>query len=169
MSTLDPSVFVILGSTVWRLRELLNELPDKMLVKPVDEGWSVKHALAHLLDTEDVIAGRIRRIVTEDDPTIESIDPTARLKAGGYLKRGIDDLLLDFEMTRNFGLTWLKTLSGDQLARFGIHDTAGVISAADHAHQWAYHDLMHLQQMESMLQKQLEASMGNTLRFYFDV
>jgi hypothetical protein len=166
---LNPSVYVILGSTGWRLRELITDLPNELLTKPLDEGWSVKHAFAHLLDTEDVIAGRIRRIVSEDKPFIESIDPTARLKTGGYLKRSIDDLLADFEMTRNFGLTWLKTLGEEKLALQGTHDTAGVISAADHAHQWAYHDLMHLKQIESMLGKQLEAGMGNTLRFYFDV
>jgi hypothetical protein len=169
MASLDPSVFVILGSTGWRLRELLADLPNSALVKPVDEGWSVKHALSHLVDTEDVIAGRIRRIVTEDNPFIESIDPTARLKQGGYLKRGIDDLFAEFEMNRNFGLTWLKTLSDEKLQRTGTHDEAGVISAANHAHQWAYHDLMHLKQIESMLGKLLEPGMGNTLRFYFDV
>lgn len=166
MPSLDPSVFVILGSTGWRLRELLTELPDSTLTKALDEGWSVKHALAHLVDTEDVIAGRIRRIVTEDQPFIESIDPTARLKQGGYLKRGLEDLLAEFEMNRNFGLTLLKTLSDEKLARLGTHDEAGVISAADHAHQWAYHDLMHLKQIEAMLQKLLEAGMGNTRRFY---
>jgi hypothetical protein len=169
VSALDPSIFVILGSTGWRLRELLTELPAALLTKPLDEGWSLKHAVAHLLDTEDVIAGRIRRILTEDNPYIESIDPTARLKQGGYLKRDVDDLLSDFEMTRNFGLTWLKTVPEEKLARLGTHDEAGVISAADHAHQWAYHDLMHLKKIESMLQKQLEPGMGRTLRFYFDV
>ncbi len=166
MSSLDPSIFVILGSTGWRLRELLTELPDATLTKAIDDGWSVKHALAHLVDTEDVIAGRIRRIVTEDHPFIESIDPTARLKQGGYLKRGLEDLLAEFEMNRNFGLTLLKTLSDEKLARLGTHDEAGEISAADHAHQWAYHDLMHLKQIEMMLQKQLERGMGNTRRFY---
>jgi hypothetical protein len=53
--------------------------------------------------------------------------------------------------------------------RRGEHDTAGEISALDIVHQWAYHDLMHLKQIESMLQAGLIERMGNTQLFYFDV
>ena len=55
------------------------------------------------------------------------------------------------------------------LDRVGDHDEAGEISVADIAHQWAYHDLMHLKQAESIIQLRLEGGMGNTRLFYFDV
>jgi len=62
-----------------------------------------------------------------------------------------------------------RALSPEQLGRVGDHDEAGEISVADIAHQWAYHDLMHLKQAESIIQVQLEPGMGRARRFYFDV
>jgi hypothetical protein len=111
----------------------------------------------------------MRRIVAEDRPFIRSIDPPARLLAGGYAARNIDSLLDELVKQRESGLAWLQSLTQGQLERIGEHDTAGEISPADIVHQWAYHDLMHLKQVASILQAVLIDRMGNTRRFYFDV
>ncbi len=169
MPELDEAIFVVLGATAERLRSLLGKLPDAYLNTPVDDGWAVRDALSHLLDTESVIAGRIREIVDEDRPFIRSIDPRARLREGGYASRPVAAILDEFSATRTDGLRWLETLTATQLDRVGDHDEAGPISGRDIAHQWAYHDLMHLKQIESMLQSRLEPGMRNALRFYSDV
>ena len=166
---IDPTVFAIVEATSSLLRAFYAGLPRELLHDPVDDGWSPLHVLAHLLDTEDVIVGRMRRIVEEERPSIRSIDATARLQASGYLDRDVESLLRDFEARRAGGIAWLRAMTSAQLARLGDHDEAGEISAADHAHQWAFHDLMHLKQAASMLQTRLERGMGNTRRFYFDV
>ncbi len=63
-------------------------------------------------------------------------------------------------------MRWLLGLSPEQLARAGEHDQAGEITVAGIVHEWAYHDLMHAQQITRMLQAPLVESMGNTRRFY---
>ena len=141
-----------------------------MLTTPIDDGWSPKDVAAHVLDTDaGVIRARIARIVGEERPFIRSIDPTARLQEGGYAARDIESLLVELEAHRRESLAWLRTLSPALLARTGEHDEAGEVSAADLVHQWAYHDLMHLQQAAAMLQAPLLPRMGNSKRFYFDV
>jgi len=81
----------------------------------------------------------------------------------------MEALLSEFEARRAAGITWLRALPTAALDRKGDHDEAGEISVADVAHQWAYHDLMHLKQAESIIQLRLEQGMGRTRLFYFDV
>jgi DinB superfamily len=166
---IDPTVFAIVGVTPAMLRTLFAQLPPDARDAELDEGWSVRHCLAHVLDTEDVIVGRMKRIVDEERPYVRSIDAPARLRDGGYLARNTESLLTEFETRRAEGIAWLKALPKSQLDRVGDHDEAGEISVADIAHQWAYHDLMHLKQAESIIQLRLEQGMGRTRLFYFDV
>jgi hypothetical protein len=166
---IDEGVFAVVSATAELLRAFYAELPAGVLNDAVDAGWSPLHVLGHLLDTEDVIVGRMRRIVEEERPFIRSIDAPARLIESGYLQRDVEILLRDFAKRRAEGIAWLRSMSPAQLARLGEHDEVGEISAADHAHQWAFHDLMHLKQAATMLQTRLERGMGNTHRFYFDV
>jgi DinB superfamily len=167
--SIDPTVFAIVSATPVLLRTLFAQLPPDARDAELDEGWSVRHCLAHVLDTEDVIVGRMKRIVVEERPFIRSIDAPARLRDGGYLTRDTESLLTEFETRRAEGIAWLRALSPEALDRVGDHDEAGEISVADIAHQWAYHDLMHLKQAESIIQLRLESGMGRTRLFYFDV
>jgi hypothetical protein len=146
---------------------MLASLPGPALTAPLDDGWSVRDALAHILDVEEVIAtDRIARIVAEDQPFIRSIDPLARMEQRGLRSRTVASLLDELVARRPTDVATLTALTALQLARPGIHDEAGEISVNDLIHQWAYHDLMHTKQIASMLQSPLVGSMGNTRKFY---
>jgi len=165
--SLDPVALAILRSTPDVLRAFFAALPEPDALHAVDDGWSARDALAHLVDTEaGVLAERVRRIVDEDRPFIRSIDAPARLIEGGYRDRSVASLLDELASLRRRHVEWLATLPDADLARAGDHDEAGEISASDVAHQWAYHDLMHLKQIASMLQGALLTHMGNTRKFY---
>jgi hypothetical protein len=166
---LDASVYHVLTATPALVRDLLAGAPTALVATPVDDGWSARHVLAHLLDVEDVFTGpegRIRRIVHEERPFIRSIDPTARMAERRLLDRSVADLLQNFERRRIEGLRYVQTLDARQLARLGDHDEAGEISGANLAWQWAYHDLMHIGQLCAILQHPLLEGMGNTRKFY---
>src|SRR5713101_3492858 len=88
----DPATIELIARTPRVLRALLSGLPAVVLSTPNAEGWSVKHVVAHLHDVEGVaFVERISRMLDEDQPLIESIDPPARLEAGGYALRGLDE------------------------------------------------------------------------------
>jgi hypothetical protein len=164
---IDIRVLAILEATPAVLRAIVEGAPAAALDEPLDEGWAVRDAIAHVLDCEDgVIVARLRRITGEDRPFIRSIDATARLRDGGYASRSVTDLLDALAEARARNLAWARTLDAAALARAGDHDEAGEITASDIAHQWAYHDLMHIKQVLSMLQSPLVKRMGNTRKFY---
>lgn len=164
---IDGTALEILAATPGVLRALLAAAPAEAVEAPADEGWSAKDVVAHLLDAEGIaFTERIRCILREDRPFIRSIDPTIRLREQGYPQRSLSSLLDEFEQQRAEDIAWLRTLPAEQLARSGEHDRAGEISIADIVHYWAYHDLMHLQQIARMLQSQLLGKLGNTRRFF---
>jgi hypothetical protein len=161
----DP--LAIIARTPAALRALLASFPDDALLAPRDDGWSVRDALAHILDADSVIyRERITRMVDEDRPFIRSIDPTARVAERGYNRISVPDLLDALEESRAGTVAAARALSAAELGRAGQHDTAGEISVANLLHQWAYHDLMHLKQIAAILQAPLVEPMGNTRRFY---
>jgi hypothetical protein len=165
--TIDPIALSILESTPRVLRAFFASTPAAAGMLTVDDGWSPRDALAHLVDTESgVLAERVRRMIEEDRPFIRSIDAPARLDEGGYRDRSVGSLLDELYGLRERHVAWLRGLDEAALARPGDHDEAGEITASDVVHQWAYHDLMHLKQIASMLQECLVERMGNTRKFY---
>jgi hypothetical protein len=165
--SIEPVALSILESTPRVLRAFFASMPADAALLPVDAGWSPRDALAHMVDTEQgVLAERVRRMIEEERPFIRSIDATARLAESGFHERSVGSLLDELYGLREGHVAWLRGLTGDQLARAGKHDEAGEITASGVAHQWAYHDLMHLKQIATMLQASLVAHMGNTRKFY---
>ncbi len=120
----------IVSQTPEVLRQLLSSAPATAVEQPNDEGWSPKDVVAHLLDTDGIaFRGRIGRIVDEDHPLIQPIDPPAHLDAQGYRARALDSLLDEFARERRDAIDRAAALTPDQLARSGEHAEAGEITA----------------------------------------
>jgi hypothetical protein len=164
---IDGAALTLIQRTPSVLRALLADLPSEVLDQPNDEGWSLKDVVAHLHDVENgAMVERINRMLHEQRPVIGSIDPQARLLAGGYAARRLTELLNELESMRSAHVAWLGGLNAAQLARSGQHDTVGEIRVIDIAHQWAAHDMAHLRQVALMIQQHLAPLMGATRAFY---
>jgi hypothetical protein len=165
--SIDPAAIAVIRSTPIVLRALFAGLPAEVVLAPNPEGWSLKDIVAHLNDAESIaFVERISRLLTEERPAIQSIDPPARLAAGGYGARDLNELLDDLTRQRVEHAAWLESFGFVDLARAGEHDTVGEIRVSDIAHQWAAHDMAHLRQMAHMIQGYLAPLMGNTRGFY---
>jgi hypothetical protein len=164
---IDPAALSLIRTTPGVLRALLAALPLEVVLEPNPEGWSLKDIAAHLLDVEGIaFRERITRMLTEERPLIQSIDPPARLLAGVYASRMLGELLDDLERMRSEDAAWLAGFSEEQLQRAGEHEAVGEIRVIDIAHQWAAHDMAHLRQIGHMVQSYLAPLMGNTRGFY---
>ena len=135
--------------------------------------WGPRQVAEHLLDVEDIaFMERVRRVVDAgaggQRPLIRSIDPPARLAAGGYAERTLEDLLDEFEQRRAADVAWLRSLPAGALASVGEHDRAGIFAARDLIHYWACHDLLHLRQIARALQDTLAPFAGNLVMFFED-
>ena len=137
------------------------------MLAPNPEGSSLKDIVAHLHDAESIaFVERITRMLAEERPFIQSIDPPARLVAGGYSSRALSDLLGDLQRLRAEHVAWLGSLSSASSNARVEHDTVGDIRVIDIAHQWAAHDMAHLRQVGRMLQEYFAPLMGATRGFY---
>ncbi len=116
---IDETVYAIVGSTPALLRTLLTGLPADVRDAELDGGWSARHCLAHVLDTEEIIVGRMQQLVAEERPAFRPIDAPARLVEGGYLTRDIESLLSEFEARRAEAIAWLRTVPSEALDRVG--------------------------------------------------
>lgn len=99
-------------------------------------------------------------IVEQDHPLLPDIpDDTI---PGGYSLRdqSFPAIMGEFEAVRTEAMTLVRSLSGDQLTRTARHETAGEVSAADIVHHIAYHDLVHIAQINALLRDPIDRARG---------
>jgi hypothetical protein len=70
------------------------------------------------------------------------------------------ELLDRFERDRAEAMEWLNGLAPGSFARGGAHEVAGRITAADQLNHFAYHDLLHIRQIVSLLIPRLDRARG---------
>jgi hypothetical protein len=151
----------VLESTPRTLTALLAGLPVEVTTDPGPEGWSPRDVVAHLLSVQEpALVDRVRLIVENDDPFVPNVDEDAALASSGLRDRTIADLLDRFERERAAAVAWLQTLPQGSLERQGRHEIAGRITAADAVNHDAYHDLLHIRQVISLLIPALERARG---------
>ena len=68
-------VMDILRTSVPKLAELTENVPQERLYAVTDYGWSVNDQLAHLRACHDVLGGNMLRIVREDHPSWKGMSP----------------------------------------------------------------------------------------------
>ncbi len=156
---LEASTFGVLWNTPLVLRSLLGGQPDEVLDRANEDGWTPKHVLAHLLTAEGPpFVDRIRGTLAGED--VANIDEQTLLDDSGWLDRDVGALLRDFERVRRTDVSWLRTLSDDELSRTARHELAGDLAVADVIHHIAFHDLLQLRQISEMLIPALDERRG---------
>jgi hypothetical protein len=157
---------LVLAGTPGILRNLFDRLSEESLSGSATGTWGARQVLEHLIDAEGIaFRERIGRILTEDRPSIKSIDPPSRLREGGYAQRELGDLLAQFEDLRAGSISWLRSIDPAEYGREGEHDAAGTIRVGELIHYWAVHDLTHLSQVMTALRETLLPLVGNMERF----
>ncbi|HUF53681.1 MAG TPA: DinB family protein [Dehalococcoidia bacterium] len=109
--------------------------------------WSPREVLAHLADTEVFRGYRIRRILSDDNPLIESFDEKAWASAFHYDHRELATSLAAFSVNRLSTLELVRLAGGQSLDRPYRHASLGPLTLVDLIHHTSDHDLAHLRQV----------------------
>jgi hypothetical protein len=125
-----------------RLATALQSAPEH-----TGDGWSPREVLAHLADTEVFRGYRIRRILSEDNPLIDSFDEEAWAIAFHYDHRELATSLATFSVNRLSTLELIRLAGGESLDRPYRHAAIGPLTLADLIHHTSDHDLSHLRQI----------------------
>lgn len=87
--------------------------------------WSLSEVVAHLLDSDLVMADRMKRIIAETDPVLQAFDENAWLDRLDSRSMPIDEAVLLFVANRRWMARILRKCSEEDFARSGQHTEAG--------------------------------------------
>ncbi len=93
---------------------------DHLLARPVAGKWSTLEVICHLADTDANIAHRIKRVLSEERPTFDRVQPERMLAALAYDARDADEELMAFDFTRRQVARILRATPAPAWERTGI-------------------------------------------------
>jgi hypothetical protein len=158
-----PTALAILEGTPRVLRAMVYGVPEAVLLRAPSEepgAWCARDVIAHLVVNDPIALERFRRMTVEDHPAITNFDEEAALAASGARERPIVALLDEVARGRLELVTYLDTLTPEQLQRTGEHSTVGPMRSIELVHHLAYHDLNHIRQVATILGEPLDEQRG---------
>jgi hypothetical protein len=73
---------------------------EQMIAWPIPGRWSVLEVVCHLGDTDANIAHRLERVLSEDRPTFDRVQPDLMRAALAYQARDVEEELTLFDLGR---------------------------------------------------------------------
>ena len=133
------------------IRTLIEDAGRDLRTRPAPDEWSVLHCIAHVVDGEYVVSGRLRWILAQDEPDLLGYDQDLWVDRLHRVLEGPDELLAVFEPLRAANLAlWARTPEADR-DRVGIHRERGPESFRLTFTLMAGHDRFHLAQANRAL------------------
>jgi hypothetical protein len=117
---------------------------------PAPGKWSIRQIIAHVADTELVMAQRFRQIAAEDNPTVVAYDQEAWARGLDYARRKPAQSLDTFRRLRSENYELLKGLPETAFARTGNHTARGPVTLQFLVELAATHSEKHAQQLQGL-------------------
>jgi len=145
----------------------LGALPERLAAwHPAPGEWCVKEVVGHLIEAEQRgFAGRIRILLAERDPALQSWDQNEVARARRDCARPLAGLLEELAGLRRDSAALVAGLRDADLGRSGRHPRVGVLRIADVLQEWVHHDRNHIKQAMANVQAFVWPAMGNARKF----
>lgn len=151
-----------------KMLQTIANAPPGALEKPSPDGWSVKEILAHVANSEGLNVRFAKLMLASDKPVqLEAVaaeypdytGPFELDRFNAYMNaklrvRPLEQVLQTLMETRATTMTWLDTLTPEQLARSGTHAVWGEQSIRAMLKIVMLHDKMHTQEIAKRLSPQ---------------
>jgi hypothetical protein len=145
----------LLAETPLRLAALTEkQLPAQLRTAPSHDEWSANDVLAHLRSCADVWGKYMRRILTENGPTIRAVSPRAWIDRTDYLDLDFAPSLRAFTTQRAELLAVLEPLPSAAWHRAATVTGVGSPlqrTVLDYAERMTRHERTHVKQIEGIL------------------
>ena len=114
------------------LQAAIEELTDDDLnALPVPGTWSIRQIVLHLVDSDLVMSDRMKRVISEDKPSLEAFDETLFAQRLAYEQSDVELAAELFALNRRQMTAILRRLKSGDFAREGQHSERGPISLAN--------------------------------------
>lgn len=112
--------------------------------------WSIRQIVAHLADTEVVVAHRFRQVIAEENPTLIGFDQEAWASRLDYARRKPKQSLESFRRLRAENYELLKELPAEAFERVGNHSQRGRVTLGQMIEGFAGHSEAHARQVQAI-------------------
>jgi uncharacterized damage-inducible protein DinB len=111
------------------LREALKGMSAEHLkARPVPGKWSAQEVVCHLSDFEPIMADRMKRVISHDNPSLLGADENRFAATLAYHDRDSEEELLLIETTRKHMARILRSLPDAAFQRAGVHNERGLLT-----------------------------------------
>ena len=117
---------------------------EQMISRPIPGKWSVLEVVCHLADTDANIAHRIKRILSEDRPAFDRVQPDLMQAALAYHERDVEEELTLFVVGRRQVGRILAASPAEAWERTGVVGDRGDRSVAQMVDGAVQHLAHHL-------------------------
>lgn len=129
----------------------LEGFPENHLTShPIEGKWSAREIVQHLADSEMTSAIRLRKLVAQDKPAIESYDQDAFAMRLRYNERDMQPALDALRGARSSTTQLLRMMTEDEWKREGSHPEHLTYTAEDWLRIYAAHAHNHAAQIRRL-------------------
>lgn len=117
---------------------------------PNDGGWSLRQAITHLRDAQDVLAFRVNLILDHENPLLESkaVFEWAASESGRSVP--LSEIFDSYRNSRLQTIARLESIPLMDWQRRGQHEEFGELRLSEQVSYFTCHELIHLPQLESL-------------------
>ena len=123
---------------------------EALSAHPIPGKWSAREVVQHLADSEMNSAIRLRKLLTEDHPTIQGYDQELYAARLNYNERDIAPALDALRGARATTAQLLASMNDGDWARAGTHSESGRYTAEDWLRIYAAHAHNHAAQIRRL-------------------
>jgi uncharacterized damage-inducible protein DinB len=146
------SILTQLRATPDKISLLVSSLPEDILSKRVDDNWSIKENVGHLIDLEELHEGRIDDFI-DGKEVLRSADlKNKKTEEADHNHKNIEGFLEQFRKVRENFVNRLKELDEKVLANSSIHPRLNQpMRPIDMAQFVLEHDKHHIQTIKDLI------------------
>lgn len=147
------SLLLTLESTPALVARAAEDLGEPLVrIEPSAGVFSFVEQVWHLADLErEGYGARIRRILTEDEPSLADFDGERIARERGYKRLDLGEGLAAFAIARNRNVRKLRSIHNSVWKRRGTQDGFGTITLEDIPRMMAAHDRAHTAEIAELL------------------
>ena len=101
---------------------------EQLVARPVPEKWSTLEVVSHIADFEPIMADRIKRVASHDNPVLLGADENLFAAHLFYNERNIEEELAVVDAIRTSTARTLRQLSAESLDRVGTHTESVILT-----------------------------------------
>ena len=118
--------------------------------KPAPDKWCIRQIVCHLADTEAVYVMRLRQVLAEDNPVLQSFNGDAWAEKLDYSRRKISQALETLRKLRGDNYELLKGMPEEAFSRPCTHTEAGHWTLRQLVENGALHLEDHVNQIQAV-------------------